>query len=354
MASLRNQVRRFPPIAWRDRRIAELVRKERQLREQLEQATASTRRLEKELTRLRQPPKYSPTEPSWHWRIQEQARVGRGLRRIDTEGEYPRRRLLQKLHNYELARSYGVATPRVIGRWERIEDVDWDGLPDRFVLKSNRGYSANGVLPLRRSGEGFRLIDGDRELLPDDVVAHFAGAREVSGPYFAEELIPGTAEVLPDDVKIFAFYGTITDVMVRRVSQHGDLGSFSYRYVDAEGKDLGRVRTRAQHDSTIEVPRDLTAMCDVARVLSRAVPVPFVRVDLYQVPDGVMLGELTPLPGASGSFTTKHDRYLGAMYDDAEGRLNLDLARGRSFAVTFGPHSRDLTTPMTGTVRLPG
>lgn len=83
-----------------------------------------------------------------------------------------------------------------------------------------------------------------------------------------------------DDVKIFGFYGEIAFVMLRRVADHTKIGSLSFRFLDADGTDLGQ------------------------------------------------------------SFTREYDRILGRMYDEAEGRLHLDLARGGSYAVTFGPHDR--------------
>lgn len=353
MASLRTQLRRIPAIAWRDERIAGLRESAGKLRAELRDAKERNRHLEQELGRLRRAAKYTPAQPSWHWRVQEQARVGRHTARLADQGAYPRRHLLQKLHNYELARSHGVATPRVIGVWRTLEDVPWDSLPERFVLKSNRGFSGRGVLPLQRQGSAFRIIDSARQLTAQEIEAHYERARGVSGPFFAEDLLSGTTNVLPDDVKIYAFYGEVADVLLRRVARHGDIGSITYRFVTASGEDLGQVRERHPLDASIEMPNDLALMADVARTLSRAVPAPFVRVDLYQVPEGVVLGELTPLPGSSETFTQEHDRVLGALYDEAEGRLNLDLARGRPFAVTFGPHSRDLSVPMAPTAKFP-
>lgn len=361
---LRSQLRRVPPIAWRDDRIAELRRTEKELRtrlgraeERLEQARARLAKVEGQRDRAQDQlaaRKYSPKEPSWHVRIMEQARMGRFLSTLDTAREYPRRRLLEKLHNYQLARSYGVATPRVLGSWDRIAQVPFGELPETFVLKSNRGYSGNGVLPLRRSGEAFTFIDSDEVITAEGIVEHYEGSRGLAAPYFAEEILPGTGAVLPDDVKIYAFYGEVVDVMLRRVTRHNDIGSYTYRFLDGDGRDRGQIRSKDRPVADdIAVPRDLDHMVEAARVLSRAVPVPFVRVDLYQVPEGVMLGELTPLPGSSETFTTEHDRLLGRAYDEAEARLGLDFARGRPYAVTLGPHDPDVTVPMPARRSLP-
>ncbi|USQ78587.1 hypothetical protein NF556_13205 [Ornithinimicrobium faecis] len=360
---LRAHLRGLPAIAWRDERIAELRQSEKTLRARVAKAEGRLAKATEQLAEAEQErdlalsqaagQKYSPKEPSWHTRIMEQARVGRFLSTKDTQREFPRRHLLEKLHNYELARSYGVATPRVIGSWPKVTEIPWDELPETFVVKSNRGYSGNGVLPLRREGDSFCFLDSGEGITAEEIVAHYQGARGLAAPYFVEEVLPGTGAVLPDDVKIFSFQGEVADVMLRRVTKHNDISSFTYRFLDAEGKDRGQVQERHRHDPDIAVPRDLAHMVEVARVLSKAVPVPFVRVDLYQVPDGVMLGELTPLPGSSGGFTREHDRLLGRMYDEAEARVNLDFARGRPYAVVLGPHDPDVTAPMSARTSLP-
>ncbi len=352
MASLRAQLRRIPPIAWRDESIASLREQEATLQAGLRKAKERNRRLQAELDQARRPPKYSPSEPSWHWRMREQARVGRHVAQLDTQAEHPRRRLLETLHNYELARSHGVATPRVLGVWHRLEDVPWDTLPERLVLRSSRGSGGRGVLLLQREDGALRVVDSDREMTPADIAEHFRQAETVSGPFFAEDLLGSTAQVAQGRARIYAFYGEVSHVALSRVAAGGDTGATGDRFVGPGGEDLGPLQGRQRHDPSIAVPGDLPVMIDVARVLSAAVPMPFVRVDLYQVPGGVVLGGLNPLPGSSQAFTQEHDRALGALYDEAEARLQVDLSHGRPLTMLFGPHSRDLSVPMAPTAKV--
>ena len=253
-----------------------------------------------------------------------------------------------------MARSLGVATPQVLGVWPTIEEIDWDQLPERFVLKSAGGSTARGVLPLERFDGKFRVLTHDHLYMPDDVAAHFRDAKGVRPPYFAEALLPGTEELLPDDVKVYTFYGEVAFVMIRRVSTHADISGARVRMLDASGADLGTVQRGRPSDRSITVPAQLTLMLETAGALSLAVPLPFVRVDLYgSGDDGVVLGELTPLPGDSQPFTRAWDRRLGEMYDAAEARLQVDLANGRPYGVLHGAHDRALTTPLAPTTRAP-
>lgn len=106
--------------------------------------------------------------------------------------------------------------PQVLGVWPTVEDIEWDTLPTRFVLKSAGGSTGRGVLPLERLGDRFRVISGSREYTTAEVLDHFRVAKGVRPPYFAEALLPGTGEVLPDDLKVYTFYGEVAYVMVRR------------------------------------------------------------------------------------------------------------------------------------------
>lgn len=345
---LRDMVRRLGPIAWRDARLAELQGEVREQRERIAELRAR-------LAAPPPPPRYRPTVASWHARVMEQQRVQRAVNELPDSATHPRRPLFRKLHNYAVARSHGVATPRVLGVWDQVADIPWADLPERFVLKSDGGSTGRGVLPLERHGTGFRLVDGTRELSAEEIVEHYARVGEgARPPYFAEELLPGSGVPLPDDVKIYVFHGEVAYVMIRRMPVHADTAQGRVRMLTAEGDDLGTVQRGRTLDPTVPVPAQLALLVQTAVVLSLAVPLPYVRVDLYAVgDDGVVLGELTPLPGDSQIFTRTWDRRLGEMYDRAEARLQVDLAAGRPFGVLYGPHGRDLTSAVPPTTTAP-
>ena len=80
-------------------------------------------------------------------------------------------------------------------------------------------------------------------------------------------------------------------------------------------------------------------MLEHARVFSKAVPLPFVRVDLYGTTKGIVMGEITLLPGGNQHYIPVQDARLGKMWEEAEMRLQIDLARnGRPYAILPGEH----------------
>ncbi|MEE6283150.1 ATP-grasp fold amidoligase family protein [Georgenia sunbinii] len=366
---LRDMLRRWRPIAWREARIAELRTTVADLRATVAELRTTETELQTTVTGQQRriddlraaaaraaatPPRYQPAVASWHARVKEQQRVQRAVNELDDAQVHARRHLFLKLHNYEVARGHGVATPQVLGVWSDIGDVAWDTLPDEFVLKSNSGSTSRGVLPLERHAGGFRLVDGSRSYTAEEIVAHYADAQGARPPYFAETLLPGSDITLPDDVKIYAFYGRIAFVLIRRMPVHGDTALGQLRILAPTGEDLQEVLRGRTSDETVPVPAQLALMLDTAAALSLALPVPVVRVDLYAAgDDGVVLGELTPLPGDSHTFTRDWDRRLGEMYDDAEARLQVDLTNGRPFEVLHGTHDRGLTAVTPPTTRAP-
>src|SRR5699024_3450847 len=118
------------------------------------------------------------------------------------------------------------------------------------------------------------------------------------GPYFAEEFLRDSAagSAVPIDVKVYAFYGEIGQVLLRRVSKHGLANSVSWRYLRADGTDLGDIAYERMTSTDVPVPGDFDDLLDVAALLSKAVALPFVRVDLYSTQRGVVFGELTANP----------------------------------------------------------
>src|SRR5690554_1713249 len=130
---LRRQILRLPPIARRDAEIRRLKRRV----EKLQLALADEKAKPPPPPPPPAPPRYRPKVASWHVRVMEQQRVQQAVGALPGSTDHPRRNLLLKLQNYEIARSYGVSTPQVLGVWPTVAEIDFDALPDEFVLKSN-------------------------------------------------------------------------------------------------------------------------------------------------------------------------------------------------------------------------
>lgn len=262
------------------------------------------------------------------------------MRTIDPDYHHPLRQLPVKLPNYRLATSHGVATPTIHGIWPTVDEIGLSDLPDTFVVKSDRGAGAPGVFPLHRRGDGtLTVVNTALVIDAEDLRGRFRANRGLSGPHFAEELLvdPSGASI-PADIEVYAFYGRVGHVHLRRPQEHGNLNRTYSRFVDEDGNNLGAAVTTAGLDPDIPLLAAMETILDVSRHLPLAVGVPFVRIDLYETDRGVVLGEITRVPGGRHVFSTAHDTFLGTLHEEARWRLERDVMLGRPPGIIHGTH----------------
>ena len=329
---LRSAFRRFPPIARRDQKIATLQ------------------------ARLSAASEVSAKQPSFQARLFAENRI----RAYEREtGKYPPSVISRgKFGVLQLVSSHGVEIPEQLGRWKDPADIAWDDLPERVVIKADRGSTGRGVLPLRRVGDGWQIITHQPVLTPDQVAAELGQRVEeklIKGPFHAEGFLDDGDESgpLPCEVKAYAFYGEVPLLQVTRSDEHGNLNATRYRIVDARGSDLIDADTHPALDSTVQVdpahrlgridltmptPPRLDEVADTAARLSVAMRLPFARIDLYPLRDRVVFGEVTPRPGGRQWLGAELDTMLGESWERALARFSHDVATGMSPEPQLGPH----------------
>lgn len=212
-----------------------------------------------------------------------------------------------------------------LGVWDRVEDIDWDSLPDQFVLKTTHGGGGGGVVVCsdKTHFDKAKAIKKLRTSMHSN-----AGKTYRERPYLnvprkiiAEKFMAErTAKVntknsdLPD-YKFFCFNGKVKCFKIdfgRFVDHHAN-------YYSPEGKLLPFGEKGLEPDPNhIEIiPENLDKMIVIAEKLSDGFK--FLRVDLYNVKGKIYFGELTFYPAAGmGAFVPEEwDEKLGGM-------LNLD------------------------------
>lgn len=323
MRVFRRLLLRLPPVARRDARIRDLQRKNHRLRKILREGP---------------PPARIPKAPKPSYRAmmyQERRLIQLGMGETSVID-------LGKFRVQDLVRSHGIDIPRRLGRWARPEDIAWDELPDRVVIKSRRGSSSRGVLPLRRADGGWEIISHDGEVLTDEQVSALLSGQveqgRIAGPFGAEEFLDedGTGTSTPMDVKVYTFYGEAPMVLIRRVIKHGDPGA-TFRIIDRHGRDVGDIYSGKPIDQAMEPPRRLAETVETAERLSLAIRAPFSRLDFYNVDDRIVFGEVTPRPGGPQWFGPDLDTVLGDTWERAMVRYSRDIADGMRPEFQWGP-----------------
>lgn len=200
-----------------------------------------------------------------------------------------------------------------LGVWEKAEDIDFDSLPDKFVLKCNHN-----------SGEGMYICKNKDKMNISEVIKglkrgleqdYYLCDREwpyknVSRKIIAEEYIDdGTGKGL-NDYKVFNFNGEphLIQVDFDRFIEHKknlyttnwELCKFSFNYP-------------SHPEIEIPKPETLEEMLRISRILSKGSK--FMRTDFYSVNGKLYFGELTFFPASGyGKFIPDHfDRVLGDM-----------------------------------------
>lgn len=211
---------------------------------------------------------------------------------------------------------------KLYGKWDNANDIDWDSLPDQFVMKVNNG-----------SGDIFVCKDKSK-IDKEKVASRFDGLlRKKFGNYngephykgmkpcvIAEELLDSSKQPIKTDTlidyKIWCFDGVPKYVWACYNRHEGSVEVATYD-LNWNRHDEKSVFTchykKAQKD--LPRPKSLDLMLQMASRLSEGIPQ--VRVDLYEVDGKPYFGEMTftSAGGFNNFYTQEFLNELGDYID---------------------------------------
>lgn len=217
------------------------------------------------------------------------------------------RKLANKWNSREFAIRHGAVVPELYWWGTRVDEIPFDRLPDRYVVRGIAGSSRRAVLVLDR---GRNLLDGqhyDHQRIRDTMRRHGGGFP--SRRLLVEEFVPpqsDTGSELPRDYKLYAFGNEVACIQVIERRPAAFVATF-----DDSWRPMPALRGRS---NPFEVPPARPACLDEMLSMARAISVAcgtFVRVDTYVGPRGAVFGELTGTPAQGNSYTDFADKYLG-------------------------------------------
>ncbi len=249
-------------------------------------------------------------------------------------------RLNDKQAAYRFADALGVSRPRLFQ-----EHVPFASINRRegIVIKPATGSASNGVYVVFGDAKIFDVKAGAHIETWNDMERHvrskLAGGIVSSDRWLAEELI-SAGDKPANDIKCYVFYGRVA--LILQVSRYPTL---CRRWVDRNGcvAQTGKYTATFSGDTNSAL-----AAADLAEKISAEIPAPFLRIDLLDGDEGLMLGEFTPRPGGYHEFNDATDQWLGTLFLDAEERLVNDLLAGKDF-----PHFRETFTPLSAPIESP-
>lgn len=184
----------------------------------------------------------------------------------------------------------------LLGVWDNPEQIDFNTLPDQFVLKTNHSGGNTGVVIVKDKSKIDQKAIRERlhVSLKSDIYTRY---RE--WPYKNVEKKVFAEAYLGDDLADYKFYcynGYADAVMICVDRQIGDP---KFYFFDKEW-NLKRYNKRGKEapaDFTLPKPDGVDKMFELASVLSNDIP--YARVDFYNINGRVYFGEITFFP-ASG------------------------------------------------------
>ena len=180
-------------------------------------------------------------------------------------------------------------------RYDSIQDVDWEELPNSFVIKTtNGGGGLNVVICHDKSQLDIKNIE---KKLACKKIAPSSGGREwayygLNPGIVVEELLVNqeNPQAGINDYKIFCYSGKAKYIIVDVDRYIGHKRNF----YDTEWHNLNVSSDCPSANFNIEKPANLDEMLEIAEKLSEDFP--FLRVYLYNVQGRICFGEMTFYP----------------------------------------------------------
>lgn len=207
---------------------------------------------------------------------------------------------------------------QTIGVWDKIEDIEWGFLPDKFVLKTTYGGGSSGVVICKDKSafDKNKAIVRLKKSMKQDI---YRSLREwpyknVPKRIIAEQYIEPSKHLndLPD-YKFFCFNGKpkYCQVISGRATKE------CVDFFDEEWNHLPfhEPRYLPFADEEPKRPSQFEKMWELAGRLADGKP--FSRIDFFNVGESVYFGEITffPTSGFGGFDPESYDELFGRMID---------------------------------------
>lgn len=181
------------------------------------------------------------------------------------------------------------------GIYDSFDDIDFNKLPNEFVLKTTHSGGNSGVVICRDKST---LDQNKAKSIINNSLNQDSYKVGKEWPYqniprriIAEELLhdPNATELT--DYKFFCFDGYVDCVMVCLDRQTSE--ETKYYFFDKDWKFLriNHVGLKESEDFTLPEPPNMKLMCELAAKLSKGLP--SIRIDLYNINGKIYFGEFT-------------------------------------------------------------
>lgn len=203
--------------------------------------------------------------------------------------------------------------------WDSVNDIDFDILPNEFVLKCTHD---SGSVVVCRDKEKLDRKKAVEKLEKSFNHNSYDFAKEwpyknIKPRIIAEKLLRQTQ--CPDkgiiDYKFFCFNGRSKFIYISQGLENHATANISF--YDLNGKPMPFQRSDYKPFESAPIPTKLSEMSKLADIISTDVGCPFLRVDFYEIEEHIYFSEITffPCSGVMPIVPSEWDKKLGDMID---------------------------------------
>lgn len=217
-----------------------------------------------------------------------------------------------KVRNYVKAKDLEFILLNQYGTWPNANHIQWEELPQRFILKANNGSGGHIICTDKSKFDIPAAVESLNKTLRAasrliNTEPHYS---KIQPMILCEELL-GDGITLPIDYKFTCIRGKVVDVFL--VCEREE--EAKYCTLDTNWQVLPYTIPSFIPKTIPVKPENLDEMVHIAGILSSDFE--FVRVDLYNFQGKIYFGELTfsPWGGIMNSYTTEAIDLLGNEFD---------------------------------------
>lgn len=200
-----------------------------------------------------------------------------------------------------------------LGIWHHFDEIDFDSLPDKFVLKTNHGGGGSSVIVCKNKAKLNR--DRAKSILEKSLKSNLYNKnrewpyKNVKPMILAEQLLEDNGEHGLMDYKVFCCNGEPRMVKVN----YDKATDYHVCWYDLDWNKIEGTTIYDPVDKNVDIekPKELDSLLELARKLSKDVS--YLRVDFYCTNGNLKFGELTFFPG--GGF----ERFNPESFDEEIG-----------------------------------
>ncbi|SDC92153.1 TupA-like ATPgrasp [Priestia aryabhattai B8W22] len=183
----------------------------------------------------------------------------------------------------------------LIDVYESVEDIEWDKLPEKFVLKCTHGSGSNIICQSKKTLDKQKAIKKLKRWMKKNW--YWFGRewpyKDVKPRIICEKFMSDKSDEDLKDYKIFYFHGEpkIIQVDYNRFKGHmRNLYDINWNYINAS------IEYPTNPEMIIQKPRKIDEMLRLGKILAKDYP--HVRIDFYFINDQIYFGEMTFYHGA--------------------------------------------------------